>query len=253
MRSLLGFVLIAGTLAFLVYHGTLTRRLPALPPTVGDTARPDADESDAPLPFSASPRESDGQGSIDPAEAQAAPSERTEGDESAPKDVGQTGDAGPDAPKFVVAEIAGLSPTGEDVMLKAEGHKKPYLLMRIPSLTGASIATGLSHETPVRPFAHDVLIESLTRTGAKVVGVDVTDMRDGIFIAVLRMEKGGETFDLDTRPSDALAVAARVGVPLRISVHVLDSSGIAPDELGAPPHPGERVPEGIIKGSTKDM
>lgn len=138
-------------------------------------------------------------------------------------------------------------------MLKAEGHGKPYLLMKIPALTGASIATALRKETPIRPFAHDLIVQALEQTGAKIVGVDVTDMQDGVFIAVLKVENAGKAYELDARPSDAIAVAARVNVPLRIRAHVLDVSGFAIEDLHFEPQRQPDLPEGVVEGSRRDM
>ena len=149
------------------------------------------------------------------------------------------------------AVVVGLSPTGEDVILKAEGHEKPYLAMRIPALTGASIASGVAREKPPRPYAHDLFVELLRLAGLRVLSVDVVDLREGVYIAVLRVEKGGRVARMDARPSDAIAIASRLGAPVRVSARLLDRSGFAVEE--GPGRDAEEPPAGIIRESRREM
>lgn len=106
----------------------------------------------------------------------------------------------------------------------------------------ASIARALSGETPPRPLTHDVMAALMESFGAHIDAVEVTDLRDGAFLAELAITGPAGGTRLDSRPSDAIALAVRLGAPLFVSEAVLDEAGTVlseePDE--------EAIDEGAI-------
>jgi len=127
----------------------------------------------------------------------------------------------------------------DDIAVSGEG-KQFLLLLReeegervlpivVDPLQALSIAAGRSGETPERPMTHDFILSLLEVLGAKVEEVHVTDLQDGTFYALLVVERGDVRFDVDARPSDALAVAVRVDAPILVTEEVLEKSGLEDD------------------------
>jgi bifunctional DNase/RNase len=89
----------------------------------------------------------------------------------------------------------------------------------------AAIGLALAGETPDRPLTHDVMAELVEVLHARVDRVDVTELRDGAFLAEMTVSGPGGDQRLDTRPSDAIALALRVDAPLYVSDDVLEAAG----------------------------
>ena len=94
-----------------------------------------------------------------------------------------------------------------------------------------SIALALNGEAPPRPLAHDVMAALVESVDAHVDAVSVTHVRDGAFLAELAISGPGGELRLDTRPSDAIALAVRLGTPLFVSDEVLEEAGTVLTEV----------------------
>jgi len=127
----------------------------------------------------------------------------------------------------------------EDIAVSGEG-KQFLLLLRaeedervlpivVDAMQALAIAAGRNGDKPVRPLTHDLILSLLEVLGAKVAQVDITDLSGGTFYAMLSVERSGVRFDIDARPSDALAVAVRTGAPIFVAEHVLEASGLDED------------------------
>jgi len=81
-------------------------------------------------------------------------------------------------------------------------------------------------QTP-RPMTHDLLKNVLLGLDVQVQKVVVSDLKDDTFYAIIWMERDGQTISLDSRPSDALALALRLDCPIFVSDQVLKSSKVA--------------------------
>jgi bifunctional DNase/RNase len=79
-------------------------------------------------------------------------------------------------------------------------------------------------QRPPRPLTHDLIVGVAQSLGARVDSVVINDFQDDIFYAVLRLNRNGETIDVDSRPSDAVAVAVshRPILPIWVSREVFD-------------------------------
>jgi len=90
-----------------------------------------------------------------------------------------------------------------------------------------AIALEIEKVTTPRPMTHDLIKNVLTGLEASVQKIVVNELRDDTFFAIIWLEKGGELISIDSRPSDALALALRVDCPIFVEEQVLKSSKIA--------------------------
>lgn len=90
-----------------------------------------------------------------------------------------------------------------------------------------AIALEIEKVTTPRPMTHDLLKNVVTGLGAYVNKVVVTELKDDTFYAVIWAERDGEVISIDSRPSDALALALRVDCPIFVDEEVLKSSKAA--------------------------
>ena len=90
-----------------------------------------------------------------------------------------------------------------------------------------AIALEIEKVTTPRPMTHDLIKNVLTGLDALVHKVVVTELRDDTFFAVIWMERGGRIVSVDSRPSDALALALRVDCPIFVEDDVLKNSKLA--------------------------
>ena len=80
-----------------------------------------------------------------------------------------------------------------------------------------------------RPLTHDLLVSTILELGAKVHSIVVTDIEQDTFFAKIILERNGETFDLDCRPSDAIALALRSEATIFATQEVMDKASIVLD------------------------
>ena len=80
-----------------------------------------------------------------------------------------------------------------------------------------------------RPQTHDLLANILDALDASLMSIAIHDLSEGTFFATLRVEKeDGETIEIDSRPSDAIALGIAGGVPIFVAEHVLDAASQDP-------------------------
>ena len=105
---------------------------------------------------------------------------------------------------------------------------------RLPIIIGAfeaqAIALELEKIQPPRPMTHDLIRDLFDSVSADVTDILIDELREGTFFAKIRYTVGGADAQLDCRPSDAVALAVRVGAPIFVAPSVLDEAGIPTDE-----------------------
>ena len=94
----------------------------------------------------------------------------------------------------------------------------------IGMLEANAIAAGLEHLKLPRPMTHDLFKNLLDQIGVKLLRVEVTDLRDNTYFANLHMEVGGKSVVIDSRPSDAIAIAIRMDVPIMVRDAVIEKA-----------------------------
>ncbi len=117
------------------------------------------------------------------------------------------------------------------VMLK-EKQDGRYLPIWIGHFEADAIAIPLQNVQVSRPLTHDLLRSVISALGAKVVSVVINDLADETFFAKLVLDAEGRHLEIDSRPSDAIALAVRLGVPIYVAESVLDQAGMKLDTEG---------------------
>jgi bifunctional DNase/RNase len=116
------------------------------------------------------------------------------------------------------------------VLLRPEDEGDARVLpIVIDAMQALAIAAGRNGETPPRPLTHDLVLSLIEVMGATVAQIEITDLQDGTFFAVLAVERSGVRYDVDARPSDALAIAVRASAPILVAEKVLEASALQDD------------------------
>jgi bifunctional DNase/RNase len=117
------------------------------------------------------------------------------------------------------------------VLLKTlEGNR--YLPIWIGHPEAAAILMKMQGAPTPRPMTHDLVTEMLGELNATVAKIAVTELRDNTFFAVITLQVNGSELEIDSRPSDALALAVRTEAPIFVSDQVIEDSAI---EFGGEP------------------
>lgn len=132
-----------------------------------------------------------------------------------------------------------LSPRSSQPAVVLQGKRdNRSFAMAIGPAEATGIALPLQNVTPPRPLTHDLFLTMFGRLNVALSKVVITDLRDDIYYAVIHLQASGTEIQLDSRPSDAIALAIRAKVPVYVADRVFDKSEqIAP----APPAPGPRI------------
>jgi uncharacterized protein len=126
-------------------------------------------------------------------------------------------------------------PANQPIVLLKERSGTRYLPIWIGAVEATAIAFALQGVETPRPLTHDLFVQVLGELGAELSAVHVTDLRDGTFYAELHLTAAGKTTTVSARPSDAIALASRLGnVPIFGAEGVLEEAGleIDDDEVG---------------------
>jgi hypothetical protein len=116
------------------------------------------------------------------------------------------------------------------VMLKEKDAER-YLPIFIGPAEANAIAIKLRGETLPRPLTHDLLRNIIEVLGASVDSIKISDLMNDTFYAKIVFNVEGERIEIDARPSDALALAVRVDVPIFVEDSVLDKAGISLEKV----------------------
>lgn len=117
------------------------------------------------------------------------------------------------------------------VMLKEKENGR-YLPIWIGHFEADAIAIPLQNVPVSRPLTHDLLRSVISALGAKVISVVINDLAEETFFAKLVLDAEGRHMEIDSRPSDAIALAVRTGVPIYVADNVLDQAGVKLDSEG---------------------
>jgi len=117
-------------------------------------------------------------------------------------------------------------PSNTPIVLLRELGGDRYLPIWIGAGEATAIALALEGVEPQRPLTHDLLASVVNRLDATVDRVVVTELRDGIYYADLVLTREDSEILLSSRPSDAIALAARTDAPISVVPGVLDEAGV---------------------------
>ena len=117
------------------------------------------------------------------------------------------------------------------VVLK-DDDEKFFLPIWVGIFEANAIALQLENITTPRPMTHDLLRTMISELNAQVTRVVINDLRDSTFFAQIRLVAGARTFEIDARPSDAIALALRTEAPIFVAQSVLEQAQTISPEGG---------------------
>ena len=118
------------------------------------------------------------------------------------------------------------------IVVLREANTERYLPIWIGPYEAESITIALQEVEVARPQTHDLLKNVLQAVNARLLRVEVISLRDDVFYGNLIIEVNGHVIEVDSRPSDAFALAVRAHVHIMVTRDVLDSAGITPEQEG---------------------
>ncbi|OAG28375.1 bifunctional nuclease family protein [Thermodesulfatator autotrophicus] len=132
--------------------------------------------------------------------------------------------------KMKVQAIALDPVSNSPVMLLKEEEGERTLPIWIGLLEATAIATRLENIQFSRPMTHDLLINILDHLGIKIPRIEVCDLRDNTYYALITLDIDGREVKIDARPSDAVAIALRTGADIWVHEAVLEKSKLLEEE-----------------------
>ncbi len=132
-----------------------------------------------------------------------------------------------------MVDILGLSPSPSSpgayalILKETEGERRLPII--IGQFEAQAIALELEGIKPPRPLTHDLVKNVLDTLGTTLSDVIISELREGTFFARLNVEANAVSREIDARPSDAIAIAIRFGVPIYVSETVMDEAAAVPE------------------------
>lgn len=130
-------------------------------------------------------------------------------------------------------------------------------LRRLPIVIGGfeaqAIAVALEHMHPSRPLTHDLMKNFMNAFGVELQEIIINDLQEGIFYSKLVCFTDNDTVEIDSRTSDALALAVRFGCPIYTYENILENAGILMEDSASPKTGGEAVGIEETSGSKNDL
>jgi len=139
------------------------------------------------------------------------------------------------------------------VVILKDIHSERYLPIWIGPYEADAINIQLQEVEVARPLTHDLLKTIVAEMGGEIKRIVVSDLKHDTFYATILVERDGKRIEIDARPSDAIALAVRVAVPIFVEDSVMEHAAITPEEdEGA----GEETPSAfkdLIEGLDLDQ
>jgi bifunctional DNase/RNase len=137
--------------------------------------------------------------------------------------------------KKIPLEILGLSSSqsqsGSFALILGEKHGNRRLPIIIGMFEAQSIAIQIEKISPNRPLTHDLFKAFAEHVHVAILEVVISDLKEGVFYSRIVCSDGATTFEIDARPSDAIAIGLRFGVPIFTVESVLSEAGIILSDL----------------------
>jgi hypothetical protein len=116
------------------------------------------------------------------------------------------------------------------IVILREKQADRYLPIWIGVYEAESITIALQEVEVARPLTHDLMKNIFNELNARITRVEVLALREDTFFGNIVVEVNGRVLNIDSRPSDALAIAVRAHVPILVARSVMDVAGIIPEE-----------------------
>ena len=117
-------------------------------------------------------------------------------------------------------------PSNSPIVLLRESSGERYLPIWIGGTEAQAIAMALQGVVTPRPMTHDLLKNILEEMAVQVDSIAITDLRDGTYFATINMHRNGTSWEVSSRPSDAIALAVRLGCKIFANDEVLSEASI---------------------------
>ena len=158
----------------------------------------------------------------------------------------------------IQVDILGLSTSpssaGAYALILKETNGKRKLPIIIGAFEAQSIALELEGMKPPRPLTHDLMKNLIDTFAVSLNEVCINELRDGTFYAKLLVEGVSDTQEIDSRPSDAIALAVRFGAPIYVEEEVLKEAGvISEDDDDEGEEEGKKKEEAPVKQFTTKL
>lgn len=117
-------------------------------------------------------------------------------------------------------------PANQPIVLLKEREGERYLPIWIGAAEATAIALAMQGVTPPRPMTHDLMKNVLEELHVQVDRIEITELREGTFYAMIHMTRNGAAHEVSSRPSDAIALAVRASVPIFAHEEVLGEASV---------------------------
>lgn len=117
-------------------------------------------------------------------------------------------------------------PTSQPIVLLREVDGERFLPIWIGQPEAAAIALALQGVVTPRPMTHDLMKNVLEEVAVTVSNIAITELREGIFYAIINLQRNGSAYEVSSRPSDAIALAVRLGCKIFANEDVLAEASI---------------------------
>ena len=131
--------------------------------------------------------------------------------------------------EMVVESVRVHMLSNRHVVILKDAARERYLPIWIGPWEASAIAMKLQGLSAERPLTHDLFIAALEQLGVRIERVVIAELAEETYHARLFLERDGEVFELDARPSDSVALAVRASVPILVAEEVLDQAALGVD------------------------
>ncbi len=129
----------------------------------------------------------------------------------------------------MTVQRVGIDPSRQALVILADEEERRLLPILIGLFEAQSIAMAISGEQIGRPLTHDLLLSVIKQLGWRLDRVEVTKLAERTFYAELHVCRNDEGLQIDTRPSDAIALALRADAPIYVAEDVLTRAEVIDD------------------------
>jgi len=134
-----------------------------------------------------------------------------------------------DRESFIEMRVGGLTldpVTKTPIVILKDAENKLTLPIWVGLMEATAMATELEGIKMARPMTHDLLRNTIVELGGEVESIEVTDLRDNTYYAVVYLRLGEKRITIDSRPSDAISLALRTRSPIYVAKKVIETSSV---------------------------
>ena len=124
-----------------------------------------------------------------------------------------------------------LTPSQANGVILKEMEGERTLPIIIGEFEAQSIAIGLEKIKPPRPITHDLTINMLKSLTANIERIIVSELKNNTYYAIIQVRRKAKLVDIDSRPSDAIALAVRENIPIFVEEEVMNKGAYSTDEI----------------------